>query len=82
MPLEMLLQQETKGLTDEALREVIRYIRFMKIEAGNSIKYGRTEPASGISEKIKRRCAGKYRGQGWMSDDFDAPLDDFKEYME
>ena len=82
MSLELLLQQETKGLTDEALREVIRYIRFMKIEAGNSVMYVKNESGSGVSEKIKRRCAGKYRGQGWMSDDFDAPLDDFKEYME
>ncbi len=24
---------------------------------------------------------GKYKGQIWMSDDFDAPLEDFKEYM-
>ena len=28
----------------------------------------------------RKRTAGKYRGQGWMADDFDAPLDDFKEY--
>ena len=32
--------------------------------------------------KVKKiRSAGKYRGQGWMADDFDAPLDDFREYM-
>ena len=24
---------------------------------------------------------GKYKGQIWMSDDFDAPLEDFAEYM-
>ncbi len=26
--------------------------------------------------------AGTAKGQIWMSDDFDAPLEDFKEYME
>lgn len=24
---------------------------------------------------------GRYKGQIWMADDFDAPLDDFAEYM-
>jgi len=36
---------------------------------------------------VVRRCrrprkAGSARGQIWMADDFDAPLEDFKEYME
>jgi hypothetical protein len=79
MPLELLLQQEAKGLTDEALREVIRYVRFIKIEAGILAKYSNSSLTSTGKRKI--RSAGKYRGQGWMSDDFDAPLDDFKEYM-
>ena len=30
----------------------------------------------------KRRIAGLMKGQIHISDDFDAPLDDFKEYME
>ena len=29
-----------------------------------------------------RRTFGSARGQGWMSDDFDEPLEDFQEYME
>ena len=28
------------------------------------------------------RKAGMFKGQGWMADDFDAPLDEFKEYVE
>ena len=28
-----------------------------------------------------RELRGKYKGQIWMSDDFDAPLEDFAEYM-
>ena len=31
--------------------------------------------------KKKYRTGGKYQGKGWMSDDFDAPIDDFREYM-
>lgn len=79
MPLELLLQQEAKGLTDEELKEVIRYVRFIKIGAGISTKYSSSTVTSTGKKKI--RSAGKYRGQGWMADDFDAPLDDFKEYM-
>ena len=29
----------------------------------------------------KRRQAGSAAGQIWMASDFDAPLDDFQEYM-
>ena len=28
------------------------------------------------------RAPGLYEGQVWMSDDFDAPLDEFREYAE
>jgi len=30
----------------------------------------------------KRRTAGSAKGLIWMAPDFDAPLEDFKEYME
>lgn len=33
-------------------------------------------------EPPKKRIAGLMKGQIHMTDDFDAPLDDFKEYME
>ena len=79
MPLELLLQQETKGLTEDELKEVIRYIRFIKIESGISARHSKSTNTSTGKRKI--RSAGKYRGQGWMSDDFDEPLDVFKEYM-
>jgi hypothetical protein len=29
----------------------------------------------------KPRVPGSMKGKMWMADDFDAPLDDFKEYM-
>jgi hypothetical protein len=37
-------------------------------------------PETYLSAKTPR--PGCMKGQIWMSDDFDAPLDDFKEYME
>ena len=34
-----------------------------------------------VLRKGKKRAAGLYRGQIYIADDFDAPLDEFKEYM-
>ncbi len=31
---------------------------------------------------VMKRVPGLWKGRIWMADDFDAPLDDFKEYME
>ena len=74
MPLELLIR-ETQGLSNEAIMEVVRFVRFMKTEAKN-------DPAlADHAEKKKYRTAGMYRGQCWMADEFDAPMEDFKEYM-
>jgi len=34
-----------------------------------------------LVEPKKKRVLGKYDGQIWMSDDFNEPLEEFKEYM-
>ena len=42
-----------------------------------------SEPAaSEVEAKPKRRRAGTAEGSFWMSPDFNAPLEEFKEYME
>jgi hypothetical protein len=33
------------------------------------------------TEQIKERGFGCAKGQFWMANDFDAPLEDFKDYM-
>jgi len=33
------------------------------------------------AEPLKERMFGCLKGQIWMADDFDAPLEDFKDYM-
>lgn len=43
-----------------------------------------TVKAKSAAHKPQNRMAeleGKYKGQIWMADDFDAPLEDFAEYM-
>jgi len=34
-----------------------------------------------VTPPVKRRQSGSAKGLIWMSDDFDQPLDDFREYM-
>ncbi len=40
------------------------------------------QPVAKISPIQKPLKRGSAKGMVWMSDDFDAPLEDFKEYME
>ena len=72
MTIETLIH-EAQGTSEEILDKVIRYLKYLKKEAeGKNV----SKP-----EGQKRRPYGIYRGQIKMSEDFDAPLDDFKEYM-
>ena len=34
-----------------------------------------------FSQPLKQRVCGCLKGQIWMADDFDEPLEDFKDYM-
>ena len=71
MALEMLIR-EAKGMSDDALIQVVHFMRFLKLESIRS----RDE-----SSDVRLRKAGKRKGQIVMAEDFDAPLEDFKEYM-
>ena len=75
MPMELLLE-EAKDMSDEALMEVLHYMRFLKLET-------RREQEGSLSQNQPRvlRKAGVYSGLGWMAEVFDAPLEDFREYM-
>jgi Protein of unknown function (DUF2281) len=42
-------------------------------------RYAESSPAKG--ETAKRGGLGIWQGKIWMSDDFDEPLDDLKDYM-
>ena len=73
MALELLIA-EAQDMPDDALMEVVRFVRFIKEEA-------RRAASAAPKEQPIIRKAGKYRGKIVIADDFDAPLDDFKAYM-
>ena len=77
MGIELVLR-EARGMSDDALREVVHFMRYLKIESIR--KYPADIPPSDGSKPVLRK-AGLRQGQIWISDDFDAPLDDFREYM-
>ena len=73
------LMQEAQGMSEASLMEVVRFMRFIKSE-------GRTESAQRSTEQEKGgsmwiRKPGGLSGKVLMSKDFDAPLDEFREYM-
>jgi DNA-damage-inducible protein J len=47
----------------------------------HQIVYKKGIPFEISSPKKKTVEFGKYKGQIWMSDDFDEPMEEFKEYM-
>ncbi len=53
-------------LTTETQAEVIDFAEFLKQKKTNQANNG----------KIKKRIFGRHEGQGWISDDFTAPLPD------
>lgn len=69
---EILKKLET--LPESLQTEVLHYIEFL------SERY--TEKTGELeSQKRKRSGFGIWKGKVWMADDFDAPLEDMKDYM-
>jgi len=76
MPLDLLVA-EAEGMTDDAIMEVVRFMKFIKIEQRSSSVYAPHKP----EKRLREAGYFKNTGKGWMTDDFDEPLDDFEEYM-
>lgn len=69
---EQVLIKEIYTLPESLKEEVLHYIQFLKQKHN-----AQSEPAP----PRKKRKAGSAKGKFVMSDDFDAPLEDFAEYM-
>jgi hypothetical protein len=66
---EKIILSQIQQLPEQLKQEVLHYVEFLQT------KY--TSP----TRKLKDRKAGSAKGKYELAPDFDAPLDDFKEYM-
>jgi len=48
----------------------------------NGIPFNAVAPPEMVSKMSREAVFGCMKGKMWMADDFDEPLEDFKEYME
>lgn len=64
---------EFETVPESMFSELIEFIKFLKFKANNNS--AETQEAKPI------RKPGALKGKIFMSDDFDEPLEDFKEYM-
>ena len=66
-----MLAERAIGLSDENILDVARYIDFLKTK----------QSKAGETKKSKRTLDRLAGGLKYMADDFDAPLDELREYM-
>ncbi len=69
--IEQTLIQEIHTLPETLKQEVLHYVQFLKQKQNAQTKTKKNQP----------RKAGSAKGKFTMADDFDAPLEDFAEYM-
>ncbi len=69
MTEEKLILSQIQQLPEQLKQEVLHYAEFLQA------KYNAQNP------KVKNRKAGSAKGKFKLAPDFDAPLEDFKEYM-
>ncbi|TAH20134.1 MAG: DUF2281 domain-containing protein [Cytophagales bacterium] len=75
MDTEQLILQQTASLPEELKKAILLYVTFVVQQYQKSAT---------IEEPIKKKRGGLglYQGMIVMSDDFDEPLDELKEYMQ
>ena len=78
MPIEMLVKNAT-GLPDKYVEMAVSYIHFLQTQYQQEQAL-HPMPLARNGKPILRQ-PGLFQGLFTMRDDFDEPLDDFKEYM-
>ena len=73
MPLDMLME-EAKGMSDEALLEVVHFMQFLKFSPTQ------TDGTQSKEKKVYRTTA-LYKNQNKMAEGFDDTTEEYEEYM-
>lgn len=71
--LQTEILESLQQLPESLQQEVLHYIEFLKT------RYA--QPESQPEKPKRRRARGALKGKIIIADDFDAPLEDFKDYM-
>ncbi|MEM6839626.1 MAG: DUF2281 domain-containing protein [Cyanobacteria bacterium P01_C01_bin.120] len=71
--IQPAILEKLEALPESLQTEVLHYIEFL------SERYSDADGAAELPKK--KRQAGLLKGKIWMADDFDAPLEDMKDYM-
>lgn len=66
----------------QILRELHNLPESFKVEVLHFVQFLKKKTANGEKSPRKRRKAGSAEGKYVLAPDFDAPLEDFKEYMQ
>jgi hypothetical protein len=69
MTEEKAILSQIQQLPEQLKQEVLHYVEFLHAKHGKQ------------NGKSKNRKAGRAKGKYKLAPDFDAPLEDFKEYM-
>ena len=72
MAIDNLIETAQK-LSPEQFAMLLNFAKFLEQQSEKD------EQSSRAAER--ERILEKYKGKGWIADDFDAPLEEFKEYM-
>jgi hypothetical protein len=73
MTIKEQIAEQLETLNETELEQIAEYLKFLKFRAALKGKQTGNQP--------QNRIAGLHEGLVWMSEDFDEPLEDFKEYM-
>ncbi|MCL2255047.1 MAG: DUF2281 domain-containing protein [Lachnospiraceae bacterium] len=74
MSSKQILINELDTMPPNIIDELCRYALYLKQQISS-------ESQKRIKKTSRKALAGCMKGLVWIADDFDAPLEDFKEYM-
>jgi len=77
------IQELLKTLPEPLQVEALHYVEYLSSRYANQGLHLSAEANTELTEEEpkKRGGLGIWKGKIWMADDFDAPLEEFEEYM-
>ena len=84
MPTVELLIRKTETLPPALFQEAVHYIDYLSQKAQSAYfaeKPGEAEHEFANSKLPRSTVRGYLKDKVWMADDFNAPLEEFQEYM-